>query len=105
MRKKKDHYRNAKLEFVINSLFGKLWPDDIDKISEAYEHSITEMFQVYDVNKKSISLMHLFEDVLYEPVIVDESLILLLKLLDTFLMTLVFKDNVWYLIWSSGPYS
>ena len=92
------------LECEISRLYGRLGPYEVDQIAQFYDDCITEMFEVSSKGKTSLTLTHLFNDDVFAPAVVPDSLHRLIRRKQVFLMTLGFSSGQWELIYSSPPH-
>lgn len=99
--------RSKLLISIIRKRFGKKPYIDFEVASQDYDEAIFEMFYVSEVYSSHVELVHFFNEAIYSPVKMDESLLSLLKPRDLFLMQLGFKskENQWHVIDMSPPYN
>jgi hypothetical protein len=104
-RNQKKFNRIRALENIIKEHFGFLDEDQLDSIGKSYDFVHMEMYEVIKVNPYSVVLAHLSQEEYLEPLKLPEELRLMLKPHDTFLMQVGLKNESWYLLWCSPPYS
>jgi hypothetical protein len=111
MNKKRDRLpiseesRCARLDALIDEIFGHLAPDEIETLAAGYEKSEMRMLEVVRIRPQSSILMDLFEDLEFKPALFPKKLMPLLKRHDVFLVTIGFKDAAWTVIHLSPRYS
>jgi hypothetical protein len=97
--------RKEVLDLLVKDHFENLSGQEIERRSSQYDDTVMEMFQVVKDGKKSKTLAHLFNDIEFEPVFFPPEIHQSVKQRDVFLMTLGRKDDSWYVLWMTGPYS
>lgn len=88
----------------IETLFSEADPFN-PALQNLYQEYRIEMFQVMQITEYKIELMHLFEDKIFSPVIIDKPLALLLQKHDTFLLGIGRIDRSWYISYMSSAYN
>ncbi len=96
--------RIAKLTAVIDQLYGKVGPDEVDKISLGYDWDVAKMVEVEKIKERTVNLKDIFDDTIYEPVVFPEGIISYLKRRDVFLTTLGHRNDKWHVLYLSPPY-
>jgi hypothetical protein len=71
---------------------------EIDKLAASCEGAITEIFEVADVNQKSVTLIDFLQDFEYPRVVFPPAIRALLEPGDTFLATLGFQRGQWHVL-------
>lgn len=103
-RKQPEPTRNEVLKLLIDEMFMSVHPDIVDTKAPCYDETLTEMFEVVQTKKKSMILMHLYDDIEFKPVFFPPEVHALVKRRDVFLMTLGRTEDAWHVIWMSPPY-
>lgn len=92
------------LDRCIEKLFGHLAPDEVDTLAETFQNPQTRMFEIVHTKSKDYTLMDLFEEIEFKPVVFPAELMLLLRRRDVFLATIGLDNNQWRVLHMSNSY-
>jgi hypothetical protein len=96
--------RRQELTAIIDRYFGEICPEELDFLAGHYSESITEMFEVLEIDHDRLTFGHLFDEKEFKNVLAPEEIQPLIRLHDVFLATLVREDDSWEVIYLSPPY-
>lgn len=96
--------RLALLEDEIQKRYSKMHTGDVDRLAANYGESTTDMFEIKAIDGQSVTLAHLFNDEIFEPILVSAPFDLLVRTGDVFLMSIGRRGDFWEIIWMSSPY-
>ncbi len=107
MTKNSENHKNRFVQLTqeIETAFGHLAPDEVDKLASHFQNYQTRMIEVIRVRKNSALVMDLHEDIEFPHVAFPASIMNLLAKHDVFLAGFGQRNQKWEINYLSPPYN
>jgi hypothetical protein len=96
--------RRQLLENAISEFYGEDGIQKADTNQKAYEEIVVELLEVNKLTEDTVELVEFGSGLAYSPVVVPEGLRPLLRLQDSFLMTIGYDGQAWQILDMGQPY-